>query len=248
MTRPPSPLKLEGDILHEWVLSNGETISVNSGRYRRLIDTFVEQSSGNILQIGSKSTILDKNLKWRNFFAGRNFIGADISEGDNVDAVFDVTGNIGKLRKLTGIKQFDAIVCCHVLEHVRNPFYAAGNLSKLLKKGGLLFISVPWVQGFHEFPDDFWRFSFAGLRELFQGLEVYAEAYAGPREEVFYQLLLNGGPEHSIKTCRFERNLFQIMLEDIPTQAMFTDRPGDKIQLARLYMPATVVTTVFRKP
>jgi len=242
------PLALEGETLHDWTLSSGDKISLVSGRYRQLIDTFVTNTEDTALQIGSKSSVLDRNLKWRNYFDGKNFVGSDISAGDNVDVVFDVTGNIGKLRKSTGIKQFDGIICCHVLEHVRNPFLAAANLAKLLKKGGLLFVSVPWVQGYHEFPDDFWRFSFAGLRELFKDLEVFAEAYSGPREEVFYQLRFNGKPEHSERTCRIERNLFQMKFEDIPRQPMFTDFSGDKIQLAKLYMPATVVTTVFRKP
>ena len=50
-----------------------------------------------ILQIGSKSSLLDKRGgKWRNLFREKYFIGIDIESGENVDCVFDISDNISK--------------------------------------------------------------------------------------------------------------------------------------------------------
>ena len=96
--------------------------------------------------------------------------------------------------------------------HVRNPFIVADNIKKLLLPRGKTIITVPWVQGFHEFPDDYWRISFSGLKKLFKGLEIIDEYYSDASEEFGYSLTYNGATEHSIRTCRIERNLFQIIL------------------------------------
>ena len=48
--------------------------------------------------------------------------------------------------------------------------------------------------------------SFAGLRELFDKIDVETEFYSGAAEDVGYQLLRNGATEHTAATCRIERN------------------------------------------
>lgn len=43
----------------------------------------------------------------------------------------------------------------------------AENMQRLVRPGGSIFISVPWVWRYHNYPDDFWRFSWAGIQSLF---------------------------------------------------------------------------------
>ena len=43
----------------------------------------------------------------------------------------------------------------------------ADNLTRLVRPGGKLYISVPWVWRYHQYPDDYYRFSFRGIMELF---------------------------------------------------------------------------------
>ena len=69
---------------------------------------------GPVLHIGSKAADLDTTSRWRRVFAGKQVIGIDIEEGDNVDHVFDITQNISNLRKKTGIKQYSTIVAYHL--------------------------------------------------------------------------------------------------------------------------------------
>lgn len=239
MARPTPPL-------YEWPLAD-ETLAVERVNVQAEIDALVAAAEGPVLQIGSKADILDRAAKWRARFPHTKFVGLDIENGPNVDVVADISGELAAIRRKLGAAQFGFVICAHVLEHVRQPWVAARNIQFLLKPGGRLLVTVPWVQGYHEFPDDYWRMSFAGVRSLFDGVDFFNEFYSGAAEDVGYRLLRNGKPEHSPATCRIERNLFQRLLSGLPPQPMFDDQPGDKLELSRFYMPACSVNLFGRK-
>lgn len=235
MTRPTP--------LYEWHLPN-ETLAVERIDIQAEIDALVATVEGPVLQIGSKADILDRSAKWRGRFPNEKFVGLDVEEGPNVDVVADIAGDMAAIRRKLEATQFGFIICAHVLEHVRQPWVAARNIQFLLKPGGRLLVTVPWVQGYHEFPDDYWRMSFAGVRSLFDGVGFFSEFYSGAAEDVGYRLLRNGTPEHSPATCRIERNLFQRLLTGLPPQPMYDDYPGDKLELSRFYMPVCSVNLI----
>lgn len=64
-----------------------------------------------------------------------------------------------------------------MLEHVKNPFKAVVELKNILKQGGKLCLTVPFLTQYHgkgsldqshaNYPD-FWRFTHEGLQFLFQ--------------------------------------------------------------------------------
>jgi hypothetical protein len=58
-----------------------------------------------------------------------------------------------------------------LLEHTSNPFVVAENITNSLKKGALLFVTVPWIWEIHYHPKDYWRFAPQGLEELFPKME-----------------------------------------------------------------------------
>jgi SAM-dependent methyltransferase len=232
--------------LIEWRLPD-ETLAVAKIDVAAEIERMVTTAAGPVLQIGSKADILDRAAKWRARFPNDRFVGLDIASGPNVDVTADIAGDLSALRRKLPVAQFGFIICAHVLEHVREPWVAARNIFHLLKPSGHLFVTVPWVQGYHDFPDDYWRMSFAGVRSLFGEVEFDTEFYSGAAETVGYRLLRNGKPEHSAATCRIERNLFQLMIETVPTQRMFDDQPGDKLELSRFYMPACSVNLFGRR-
>ena len=162
-------------------------------------------------------------------------------------SVCDIEASVQDIRRRTGVRTFDAVVCAHVLEHTATPWAAARNIQFLLRPGGWLIVTVPWVQGFHDYPDDYWRMSFQALRSLFPDIVVDLEFYTGAAEDIAYRLTFNGQCEHSPRTLRIERNLFQLRLDSPPQQHMFDDRPGDKVALSRLYMPGCSVNLVGRR-
>lgn len=64
-----------------------------------------------------------------------------------------------------------------VLEHVPRPAEAVRAIHRLLRPGGLVFLSAPFTEKFHMIPHsygDFFRFTAEGARALFEGggLEV----------------------------------------------------------------------------
>ena len=181
-------------------------------------------------------------------FNDRDLTGADLEDGDNVDAVFDITWPLDRIRAtLPGAKEFRTIICAHVLEHVKNPFDAARNITDLLAPGGTAFIQVPWVQGFHAFPDDFWRISLSGLGVLFPDLTPRDCFYSGGSSDVAYRLTRNGMTAFDIDAKQAEAQLFQILLSPDSNQRMLSQMQGTQY-LSRGYMPMTVITWIARKP
>ena len=120
---------------------------------------------GPILEIGSKD--YGSTSSFRDFYAGQPYVGLDMEAGKNVDVVVDLTSGVGELQR----GHFALAICCSVLEHVRRPWDFAENLASLMRPGGLVYMSVPWVWRYHAYPDDYFRFSWRGVMELFRGFE-----------------------------------------------------------------------------
>jgi SAM-dependent methyltransferase len=60
---------------------------------------------------------------------------------------------------------FDAIVCLEVLEYVWEPAQALAEMQRVLKPGGTLVLSTPFLHRV-DTPDDYWRFTEPALRRL----------------------------------------------------------------------------------
>jgi SAM-dependent methyltransferase len=70
----------------------------------------------------------------------------------------------------------DAILMLEVLEHVRTPWLALAEIHRVLKPGGSLVLSAPFVFEIHEAPHDYYRFTRHGLEFLlrdFVDLEIH---------------------------------------------------------------------------
>jgi SAM-dependent methyltransferase len=77
----------------------------------------------------------------------------------------------------------DSVVSTGTLEHVREPATVLGEIRRVLRDGGQVYLEVPFLQGYHADPDDYWRFTQNGLRLLLQqgGFAVQESgAHMGP--------------------------------------------------------------------
>jgi SAM-dependent methyltransferase len=62
---------------------------------------------------------------------------------------------------------FDTILCIAVLEHVENPEEVALEFFRVLKPGGYVVASVPFLQPEHKTPTDFQRYTKDGIEHFF---------------------------------------------------------------------------------
>ncbi len=79
---------------------------------------------------------------------------------------------------------FDAALSLNVLEHVRDPFRCARELARVVRPGGKLYASVPFLQPYHGYPHHYYNMTASGLENLFAGAftveELSAPASAVP--------------------------------------------------------------------
>lgn len=109
----------------------------------------IEKLTGNVLEIGStshrqlyKSTAVnaDKYIL-SNFFPEKNMMKIDVQNIDFED------------------NSLDGIVCLNVLEHVVDPVVSVKECYRVLKKGGVLLLTVPFMFPVHAAPSDYHRFT-----------------------------------------------------------------------------------------
>jgi len=132
-------------------------------RFRRPIMDLLE-SGGKVLEVGSGA---------RRIFPG--VLNLDIAPFPGVDIV----GMADELP--VADDTLDGVILEVTLEHVRNLPKAAAEAVRVLRPGGRVFAVLPFVFPFHGHPDDFWRATMPGLRELFKPLSVEdSGVYHGP--------------------------------------------------------------------
>lgn len=131
---------------------------------------------GPVLEVGSKQ--YGSTSSFRDFYRGVEYVGIDMEAGEGVDRVIDLSIPLPKAEVLAdcGVA---LVVCCSVLEHVERPWVMAENITMLMRHGGKLYISVPWVWRWHGYPSDYWRFSWRGIEVLFPDFTWEKPVYSG---------------------------------------------------------------------
>lgn len=86
--------------------------------------------------------------------------------------------------------QFDAILCNQVLEHVFEPDVFLREVHRVLRPGGRLLLTIPFVWDEHEQPWDYARYSSFGLKALLarHGFSVVEQIKLGADASTLFQL------------------------------------------------------------
>lgn len=86
---------------------------------------------------------------------------------------------------------FDSVLCTEVLEHVFEPELFVREMARVLKPGGKLLLTVPFVWAEHEQPYDYARYSSFGLRLLLEknGFEIIEHRKTCDNVTTLFQLL-----------------------------------------------------------
>ncbi|HZG36010.1 MAG TPA: class I SAM-dependent methyltransferase [Gaiellaceae bacterium] len=89
-----------------------------------------------------------------------DYAGSDLTPGPRVRYVCPI-------ESLTAPDAaFDLVLCTQVLEHVRDPARALGEIARVLRPGGHAFVTTHGVWPFHPYPEDLWRWTQQGLTAL----------------------------------------------------------------------------------
>lgn len=140
---------------------------------RKTIYDFVQRAGGryhggDILDFGCGSRPYEK------LFTCKTYTGCDIyvSGHPNDDKKADVYYDGHTLP--FEAEHFDVILSTQVLEHVEDFEEIFGELVRVLKKNGILILTVPFCFEEHEKPYDFRRFTGFGIKKIFEenGIEV----------------------------------------------------------------------------
>ncbi len=92
----------------------------------------------------------------------------------------------------------DSIICLAVLEHVEDPKKAAEEIVRVLKKGGMGLIYVPFIYRYHAHRSDyqdFYRYSKDAIRYLFRDCSVVQMCYV----RGLFESLLRFTPLHTLR-------------------------------------------------
>lgn len=121
-----------------------------------------------VLNIGAIPDSPDKQGRtYEDYFPGAEFITTDISENDHPR---HITDDITKPQNID--RQFDLVLAMSVLEHIREPWLAAPEITKIIRPGGYLYVAMPFFYPLHEGKDfgDFWRWTPQATEILFPDL------------------------------------------------------------------------------
>ena len=116
--------------------------------------------NGHVLSIGSGTDGDREGRKYREYFKNcSSYTTSEVSADFECDMVLDV-------RSMPEIddESFDCVFCSGVLEHVDDYASALKQITRILKRGGILLLGLPFRQAIHGRPNDYWRFTEYGIR------------------------------------------------------------------------------------
>lgn len=125
------------------------------------------------LRVPVDGTVLDygcADLPYRDLFAADvNYVAADLPGNPAATVSIRADGTVP-----IDDRSCDAVLSTQALEHVSDPELYLAECFRALKPGGRLLLSTHGVMPYHPDPDDYWRWTCAGLKLAVarQGFEI----------------------------------------------------------------------------
>ena len=142
------------------------TLNVIPEAELRAIQAEIFKPNSVILNVGSGAATGCGQRLWEGQGAeSLTLINMDIGPGGGV-------GLVGDAHTLPlADHSVDAVAMQAVLEHLPNPESAIAEVERVLKPGGVFYVEMPFLQGFHADPHDYQRYTLEGLRQRLAGFD-----------------------------------------------------------------------------
>lgn len=129
-----------------------DTENVSSNNYDPIALSIIEENpNGLILDCGAG--------KRSNYYS--NVVNFEVVPYDTTDVL-----GVGEELPFKD-NSFEAVFSLAVLEHVKDPFKCASEISRVMKPGATLYCVVPFLQPLHGYPHHYYNMSGQGLKNLF---------------------------------------------------------------------------------
>ena len=111
-----------------------------------------------------------------------------------IDADLNFIFSDGNAKLPFGDEIFDTILCSEVLEHLSNPGALFSEFQRILKPGGRIILSTPFMYPLHETPKDFFRFSPYAIEYFckINGLQLVKTLQVGDLTHFLFDLIDKG--------------------------------------------------------
>lgn len=127
---------------------------IRDGEYKRLRAMTVE---GAILDLGGNA-----NSEYHSLIKGNHTVTTvNINSKYGCDMVFDIQETFP-----IESEKFDAVISMNVLEHVYGFDNVISETFRVLKKGGALILTVPFMHHIHGSPDDYFRYTRSAIERM----------------------------------------------------------------------------------
>ncbi len=159
------------------------------------IKLYAPQLSGRILDFGCGSKPYISLFSNATEYIGLDYEGEGHSHvNEDVDVFYD-----GKKIPFPDAS-FDAVFSSEVFEHLFNMDEILRELNRVMKKGGKMLLSCPFVWPEHEVPVDYARYTRFALRDLLEkhGFTVLVQDKTGDFTSTIYQMKMLYLAEHLV--------------------------------------------------
>lgn len=181
-------------------------------KFRKTIRHF---SKGLIIDIGCADKYLERVISDECIYLGLDYY---ITASDLYNTKPEVYGNAQQLPFAEDCAETVALL--EVLEHLPNPDNAFSEACRILKQGGVLILTVPFLYPVHDAPYDYQRWTKHGLNELFNKhkLNIIEQDYRGKPTETAALMCNIAATKQTINLLKNHNPLFMIA---IPLLAIF---------------------------
>lgn len=190
----------------------------------RMILDFIAGNKNIILDVGSGPERL-----------GKEFINVDVFPFPEVDIVANAENLPFRDNSI------DAVVSESLIEHVPDAYKVAQEITRIIKPGGYIYISAPFIHPYHASPDDFNRWTISGLKHLFPDfIIVKSGVRSGPWSAFLIFLAYWLGVVFSFgfrRLAPFLAHVFMIILGPLKYfDYFFIKMPGSEAVAAHLFI------------